>query len=827
MLSSELLSQFAKTTKDTAIKKTETIVYGTIVESNGAKYVQLDGSEILTPMASTTVVENGERVPVMIKNHMAIVTGNLTSPAIRTTDLDIAYSEISTELKIQDGKINSKVSQDDFNKLSDKVQSSGSEFEQTVDNIRSEVTKEINSSAETINQRIDGVANGMNNALDNVVSRVEKAEQKITSSAIVNTVRSSTEYVTDLAGKVDSTHLLEKYSTTEQTDDMIKMEVQSKIVGGTNMLRLSMVGFATSSGYSNGSMLDHSESYYCRSRKLIRMYEFSGDYNIATFRSIEMEVGKQYTVSFWTSSQTSGVPLMINIFNGGRGVDMAIGENVYTETNVVHHTRTFVCPTTDTYELRFINFGGHSGYIDIFDVKLEEGNTATTWSSHPKEFSTGSSVTLTEEQVRIVSPQTFIGIPSVDGEKMVAQFDENGATVSRLIANNVAYRYEGPSVVWINPNAETVTDEIYRSLGDLFVRLRGRILDTEMIVHMQGDDYGDIALTRVFGGSITIYGNSCTLMGSLSIVDCMLRVYVDTLNIVNGGSTSAAWVYGKGTWVRWKNCVFNGGDTNYALTFGEGGGGFVWDCGLYNAPTLLYIGHASDVSVIGTHGGSCTNFVATDGCTVKFSGTRPDGAWAQHNTSLIAPSDPSGLPVDYGTSQPSTPTIITSTYDFLYSDSYCTGWSYFSDNDIRQGYNGNRIYGVIWFDSTMMRNDLSGKTINQASLRLYMQDGIGLGRSVSVQLYGTNKSYDGRSGAPDLITSYGTIGTTSPGEVNNVTIPTAAVSDIVNGTIEALVLYSDDTAYYRDRGHSANYAKFDGSTSGDANTEPKLTVIYS
>lgn len=85
-LPSELISQFVKVTRNKK-EKNERTVYGTIVEKDGKTYVKLDGSDELTPARTTVDMLNGERVIVMIKNHTAIVTGNITSPAARTDDV--------------------------------------------------------------------------------------------------------------------------------------------------------------------------------------------------------------------------------------------------------------------------------------------------------------------------------------------------------------------------------------------------------------------------------------------------------------------------------------------------------------------------------------------------------------------------------------------------------------------------------------------------------------------------------------------------------------------------------------------------------------------
>lgn len=94
-LSNDLISQFVKITKDDKKTKTEATLYGTaIVESDGATYVKLDGSEKQTPVERTANFKDGERVTVRIANHKATVTGNVSSPAARTGDVDDLSGQI-------------------------------------------------------------------------------------------------------------------------------------------------------------------------------------------------------------------------------------------------------------------------------------------------------------------------------------------------------------------------------------------------------------------------------------------------------------------------------------------------------------------------------------------------------------------------------------------------------------------------------------------------------------------------------------------------------------------------------------------------------------
>lgn len=85
-LSENLKDQFAKMVNaDNPKENTDNTVYGTVkVYSDGTKAVVLDGSNIATPFETVTDAEDDDRVTVTIRNHKAVVTGNLSSPAART-----------------------------------------------------------------------------------------------------------------------------------------------------------------------------------------------------------------------------------------------------------------------------------------------------------------------------------------------------------------------------------------------------------------------------------------------------------------------------------------------------------------------------------------------------------------------------------------------------------------------------------------------------------------------------------------------------------------------------------------------------------------------
>lgn len=173
-LSSDLISQFAKITKDNGDTKKESTVYGTAVVYNGTTYVQIDGSDRLTPVSTTTDAKDGERVTVMIKNHTATITGNISSPATRTDDTkkiasNITELEIATAYRITTEDLNAvtayidnlktiigrfeNVSTEDLAAINAEIESIESKFIDT-DTITAKDVRIINASIENIQGKL-------------------------------------------------------------------------------------------------------------------------------------------------------------------------------------------------------------------------------------------------------------------------------------------------------------------------------------------------------------------------------------------------------------------------------------------------------------------------------------------------------------------------------------------------------------------------------------------------------------------------------------------------------------------------------------------------
>lgn len=114
-LSYDLISEFVKITNDKKEKPKEGTVYATIVGSGDTKYVKIDGSDLLTPMDTTTDIEDGERVTVMIKDHKATVTGNITSPSVSSGTVNtVVGNAVGENFSIVNSQIENLVAKDSY-----------------------------------------------------------------------------------------------------------------------------------------------------------------------------------------------------------------------------------------------------------------------------------------------------------------------------------------------------------------------------------------------------------------------------------------------------------------------------------------------------------------------------------------------------------------------------------------------------------------------------------------------------------------------------------------------------------------------------------------
>lgn len=132
-LSQDIITAFVKITNDNKKKNTETTLYGTTVIQNGSKFVKIDGSDVLTPVQSTAVIRSGARVTILLKDHQAIVTGNLTDPSASSGDV--------SDIGDIDARLKAKVDKSEFELTINELLATIAELTTRVDELTTRVEK--------------------------------------------------------------------------------------------------------------------------------------------------------------------------------------------------------------------------------------------------------------------------------------------------------------------------------------------------------------------------------------------------------------------------------------------------------------------------------------------------------------------------------------------------------------------------------------------------------------------------------------------------------------------------------------------------------------
>jgi gas vesicle protein len=186
-LSSDLVSQFVKSTNDRGTQQKEIIVHGAIVTDGTNNYVQLDGSSELAPISSTVEVSPGDRVLVTIQNHTATVTGNTTDPAIGTKtagDLRSSITQTAEQIRLE--------VEDTANKLR-------SSITMTAEEIRSEVSDEVDGLKSNISQTASEIRSEVKDSKEELESKITQTAEEI-SQKISNNEEEFTEFKQTVEG---------------------------------------------------------------------------------------------------------------------------------------------------------------------------------------------------------------------------------------------------------------------------------------------------------------------------------------------------------------------------------------------------------------------------------------------------------------------------------------------------------------------------------------------------------------------------------------------------------------------------------------------------
>lgn len=225
-LSNDLLSQFAKITKDNTKTKKETTVYGTVKEYDSKMYVQIDGSDLLTPMTTTTDMKIGERVVVQLKDHSATIIGNMSSPSATSSDVATANNIITNNIESEKARIDILEAKNVI--ISDRLTVSEADIEK----LKADIVNTTN--LEAINAKITNLET---NKLD--------ASTALITYATIESLNAANANIVDLqTNKLDATSADIKYANIDFTNiNMASVEslftksgiIKDLVVGDTNI----------------------------------------------------------------------------------------------------------------------------------------------------------------------------------------------------------------------------------------------------------------------------------------------------------------------------------------------------------------------------------------------------------------------------------------------------------------------------------------------------------------------------------------------------------------------------------------------------------------
>lgn len=448
-----------------------------------------------------------------------------------------------------------------------------------------------------------------------------------------------------------------------------------------------------------------------------------------------------------------------------------------------------------------------------------------------KGVNTGSGILINQNGVYVEGKE--IDLRTSDGDEYV-HISEAGVSASSIAAPNVMPRYDGPDILYVNPaySSDRIESGInqpgdaFRSLRDALASLSNKIVLYSVTIQMAPGmtESGNVELARCLcEHAVIISGGGTsptTLAGTLTIIGCSGNIFISGVNFKPSDGANGITSYG-GNHVEVYRCVFTGNGNGYGIIKTYGGSLYVERCEFYNFLRSVVSRASAHTTMIECKGNCKIN--ADRGGVIYTDGYMPD------SSTTFAPEQSWGgkvfegnvYQVDQGSGGGSSaPTIETAAYSAS-TASYKGSGSKYRD-DLAQGwYSGiGRIRGCMWFYNAGIRDQLRGKTVLSATLQLAMRSNVGRGTSVTVELSGTSANSGASSAA--VTTTYGVLGTANPGETVTFTLPTAAVTDLVNGTINGLMLYSSDTGAYKEREYSKNYAVFEG---GGGNV-PVLSVTY-
>ena len=589
------------------------------------------------------------------------------------------------------------------------------------------------------------------------------------------------------------------------TLSVLETKVDNISVGGRNLLRGTNQGAANWdwSMQTGGKTIEEYLDGGVHAVKMTRDATPHAGWSVISYAISKdayalLEPNTEYTLSFDykpSVATANGVTFSIRRGDGSNaatndgGYWKEIPANEWTHVSgtfmTVENIPNFLLGSTEIYITRLPTTVNS---IHIFkNLKLEKGNKSTDWSPAPEDpagslsvSSDYSRVEITKNQVKIVSREMEVAVPSDDGEDDVLRVDADGVHAEVVEADVIV----SESVVRTQ-GAASYTPANAGELAAILEELRGK--------HLTGDVSIDCA--NVTSGSYTIQGLSGEgrlqlqngRINNLEIKDCgSTVVHLSRVQVTNSAIAVSV---------------------NRSLMV------YMYACTL-NAGVGIDLGAEWPAQATSqTCTGDCTIFAKLNYnsrlCCIGTS--KPTGTVSVSNGGEVynATSDPTFA----AKSDPSIPTTQTVTVSLSPTQTYTLrGTSNSDENKLYQGrYSSSQPLrkGVMLF--TLPTDLTSAGNIDSATLTLKRIGGVGQGGGVSVQvrcydvpgtLYASKTAYDGQTVSIDV---------------------TSAVKAMKTNGYGGLMLYNPDTTTVGSKPYTASYARFAGKGESGA---PVLKVSY-
>ena len=210
-LSNNLVSQFVKITNDREkhTQQQQSKLFGTTVIYDDKQYVQIDGSDLLTPADSTVHIKDGERVTVSINNHTAIIDGNVSDISASNEHLERVETEF---LLVKNDYLEFKVDTEGmFLQIRDETDKKFADFKVTVDgmflNIRNETDQKFANFQVTVDGMFASFENKTNNKFASFEVSLDQIESKVSADGIGTVVKqNATSWGLSINGKLSGTN---------------------------------------------------------------------------------------------------------------------------------------------------------------------------------------------------------------------------------------------------------------------------------------------------------------------------------------------------------------------------------------------------------------------------------------------------------------------------------------------------------------------------------------------------------------------------------------------------------------------------------------------